>query len=250
MAITINLVFTGTLRYDGSSFFGPNNHWGLFPSFSLGWNVDKENFWPENNVINTLKLRGGYGTLGNDGIGSFRFASFYVPGANYTNGNNTVMIGYLPNTLANPDLKWETTTQTNIAADMKLFRNFTLTVDLYKKTTNDILRPVQIPGYVGATVAPVGNIGDMENRGVEVELGYKKSWSDFSLSINGNFAYNQNKVLSLETGRLYEDGVGFQSMGPIQRIVPGEAYNSFYGFQTLGVFQNQSKINSYVNANG
>ena len=123
MAITINLVFTGTLRYDGSSFFGPNNHWGLFPSFSLGWNVDKENFWPENNVINTLKLRGGYGTLGNDGIGSFRFASFYVPGANYTNGNNTVMIGYLPNTLANPDLKWETTTQTNIAADMKLFRN-------------------------------------------------------------------------------------------------------------------------------
>ena len=103
---------------------------------------------------------------------------------------------------------------------------------------------------VGATVATVANIGDMENRGVEVELGYKKSWSDFSLSINGNFAYNQNKVLSLETGRLYEDGVGFQSMGPIQRIVPGEAYNSFYGFQTLGVFQNQSKINSYVNANG
>ncbi|WP_312076135.1 TonB-dependent receptor [Chryseobacterium sp.] len=243
-------LFTGTLRYDGSSLFGPNNHWGLFPSFSLGWNVDKENFWPENSVINTLKLRGGYGTLGNDGIGTFRFASFYVPGANYTNGGNTVMIGYLPNTLANPDLKWETTTQTNIAADMKLFKNFTLTVDLYKKTTNDILRPVQIPGYVGATVAPVANIGDMENRGVEVELGYKKNWNDFSLSVNGNFAYNQNKVLSLETGRLYEDGAGFQSMGPIQRIVPGEAYNSFYGFHTLGVFQNQAQINAYTNANG
>lgn len=243
-------LFTGTLRYDGSSVFGPNNHWGLFPSFSLGWNVDKENFWPENNIINTLKLRGGYGTLGNDGIGTFRFASFYVPGANYTSGNNTVMIGYLPNTLANPDLKWETTTQTNIATDMKLFQNFTLTVDVYKKVTNDILRPVQIPGYVGATVAPVANIGDMENRGIEVELGYRKNWNDFSLSVNGNFAYNQNKVLSLETGRLYEDGAGFQSMGPIQRIVPGEAYNSFYGFQTLGIFQNQAQIDAYQNANG
>lgn len=243
-------LFTGTLRYDGSSLFGPNNHWGLFPSFSLGWNVDKESFWPENNIINTLKLRGGYGTLGNDGIGTFRFASFYVPGANYTSGNNTVMIGYLPNTLANPDLKWETTTQTNIAADMKLFQNFTLTVDVYKKVTNDILRPVQIPGYVGATIAPVANIGDMENRGIEVELGYRKNWNDFSLSVNGNFAYNQNKVLSLETGRLYEDGAGFQSMGPIQRIVPGEAYNSFYGFQTLGVFQNQAQIDAYTNANG
>lgn len=97
-------LFTGTLRYDGSSLFGAKKHWGLFPSFSLGWNMDKENFWPENNIVNTLKLRGGYGTLGNDGIGPFNFASFYVAGANYTNGNGSVMPGYLPNGLANPYL--------------------------------------------------------------------------------------------------------------------------------------------------
>lgn len=243
-------LFTGTIRYDGSSVFGANHHWGLFPSFSLGWNIDKENFWPENNIINTLKIRGGYGTLGNDGIGTFKYASFYVAGANYTNGNGTVMPGYFPSGLANPDLKWETTTQTNIAADMKLFQNFTLTVDLYNKTTNDILRAVQIPGYLGVTGDAIANAGDMENKGIEIELGYKKTWNDFSVSFNGNVAYNQNKVLSLIRGQEYEDRAGFQSMGPIQRIVPGESYNSFYGFKTLGVFQNQAQIDSYVNSNG
>lgn len=243
-------LFTGTLRYDGSSVFGPEYHWGIFPAFSLGWNVEKENFWPQNNVINTLKLRGGYGTLGNDGIGVFNFASFYVAGANYTNGNGTVMPGYYPSGLANPYLKWETTTQTNIAADMKLFKDFTLTVDVYNKKTKDILRSVQIPGYIGVTGNAIANAGDMENRGVEVELGYKKTWNDLSVSFNGNVAYNKNKVLSLINGQEYEDRAGFQSMGPIQRIVPGQSYNSFYGFKTLGVFQNQEQINSYVNANG
>ncbi|KQT18246.1 SusC/RagA family TonB-linked outer membrane protein [Chryseobacterium sp. Leaf404] len=247
-------LFTGTLRTDGSSKFGENNHWGTFPAFSLGWNVDKESFWPENKIINTLKLRGGYGILGNDGIGDFQFASFYVSGANYTfidaQGNPVIYPGYIPNTLENKDLKWETTSQLNIAADLKLFNNFNLTVDYYKKKTSDILRQINIPGYVGVTVSPTANIGDMENEGVEVELGYRKNWSNFTVSLNGNFAYLKNTVTSLERGREYLDGPGFQSMGPIQRIQVGQAYNSFYGFQTLGVFQNQAQINSYVNSGG
>lgn len=168
-------LFTGTLRYDGSSLFGGNYHWGTFPSFSLGWNANNENFWPENDIVNTLKIRGGYGKLGNDGIPVFSFANFYVPGYNYTNGNNTVMIGYAPRTLENPDLHWETTTQVNIAADMKLLSAVTLTVDIYRKKTEGILRPIQIPGYVGVSNAPIANAGEMENRGIEVELGYKKA---------------------------------------------------------------------------
>lgn len=243
-------LFTGTLRYDGSSLFGANHHWGLFPSFSLGWNVDKESFWPENNVVNSLKFRGGYGTLGNDGIEAYKFSKFYISGANYTSGSGGVMIGYLQNGLENKDLKWETTTQTNIAADLRLFKNFTLTVDVYDKKTSDILRPVQIPGYVGVTGSYVANIGDMSNKGIEVELGYKKTWNDFTVSVNTNFAYNKNEVLSLEQGTKYLDGAGFQSMGPIQRIVVGDAYNSFYGFKTLGVFQNQAQIDAYKNSKG
>ncbi|WP_346985239.1 TonB-dependent receptor [Chryseobacterium sp. POE27] len=243
-------LFTGTLRYDGSSLFGANHHWGVFPSFSLGWNVDKENFWPENNVINSLKFRGGYGTLGNDGIEAYKFSKFYVSGANYTSGSGGVLIGYLQNGLENKDLKWETTTQTNIAADLRLFKNFTLTVDVYDKKTSDILRPVQIPGYVGVTGSYIANIGDMSNKGLEVELGYKKSWNDLTVSVNTNFAYNKNEVLSLEQGTKFLDGAGFQSMGSIQRIVVGDAYNSFYGFKTLGVFQNQAQIDAYVNSKG
>ncbi|WP_333852920.1 SusC/RagA family TonB-linked outer membrane protein [Epilithonimonas sp.] len=243
-------LFTGTLRYDGSSVFASDKHWGVFPSFSLGWNLDKENFWPENKVVTALKLRGGYGNLGNDGIGTFLYATYYIPGANYTDGNGNVMPGYFPNTLANNKLKWESTRQTNIAADMKLFRDFSLTVDVYNKTTYDILRPVQIPGYVGVTGVAVANAGDMENKGIEVEFGYKKTLNDFTISFNSNFAYNENKVLSLVSGQKFEDRAGFQSMGPIQRIVPGESYNSFYGFQTLGVFQNQAQIDAYVNGSG
>jgi TonB-linked SusC/RagA family outer membrane protein len=243
-------LFTGTLRYDGSSLFGANHHWGVFPSFSLGWNVDKENFWPENDIINSLKFRGGYGTLGNDGIEAYKFSKFYISGANYTSGSGGVLIGYLQNGLENKDLKWETTTQTNIAADLRLFKNFTLTVDVYDKKTSDILRPVQIPGYVGVTGSYVANIGDMSNKGIEVELGYKKTWNEFTVSVNTNFAYNKNEVLSLEQGTKYLDGAGFQSMGPIQRIVVGDAYNSFYGFKTLGVFQNQAQIDAYVNSKG
>lgn len=247
-------LFTGTLRYDGSSKFGANNHWGAFPAFSLGWNVSNESFWPQNDIINSLKIRGGYGILGNDGIGDFRFASFYVSGANYTfidaTGSEVIYPGYIPNTLENPDLKWETTSQLNIAADLKLFNNFTLTVDVYKKKTSDILREIFLPGYVGVTNPPTANIGDMENRGVEVELGYKKNWNDFGISVNGNFSYLENEVLSLEKGREFFDADGFQSMGPIQRIQIGQPYKSFYGFKTLGVFQNQAQINSYVNAQG
>ena len=165
-------------------------------------------------------------------------------------GQEVIYPGYIPNTLENPNLKWETTSQLNIAADMKLFNNFNLTVDYYKKKTSDILREIFIPGYVGVTNAPTANIGDMENEGVEVELGYKKNWEDFGVSFNGNFAYLKNTVTSLERGKEYLDGPGFQSMGPIQRIQVGDAYNSFYGFQTLGVFQNQAQIDSYVTGNG
>jgi outer membrane receptor protein involved in Fe transport len=140
--------------------------------------------------------------------------------------------GYYPNTLANPDLKWETTSQMNFAADIKFLNNFNLTVDYYKKKTSDILRKIFIPGYVGVTNAPTANIGDMENEGVEVELGYKKNWSDWGVSVNGNFAYLKNTVTRLERGRDYIDGPGFQSMGPVSRLQVGESYGSFYGYNT------------------
>ncbi|MEF9478629.1 SusC/RagA family TonB-linked outer membrane protein [Chryseobacterium sp. 1B4] len=126
-------LFTGTIRRDGSSKFAKNRHWGNFPAFSLGWNISNENFWPENKIVNTLKFRGGYGVLGNDAIENFRFANFLKSGSNYTYGDNNIIIGYAPTTLENPDLRWEETSQLNVAADLKLLNDFTLTVDWFKR---------------------------------------------------------------------------------------------------------------------
>ncbi len=243
-------LFTGTIRRDGTSKFANDYLWGNFPSFSLGWNISKEDFWPENNVVNTLKLRGGYGVLGNDAIGDFQFASFITSGSNYTMADNKIIIGYSPSVLANPLLRWEETTQTNIAADVKFLNNFTLTVDAFKKVSTDILRQVDIPGYVGMPNRPFKNIGDMENQGVEVELGYKKNWNDFSLSVNGNFSYLENKITKLEDDKQWEGFGDYHSMGTVSRLSLNESYGSFYGYKNLGIFQNQSQIAGHVDGAG
>ncbi len=197
-----------------------------------------------------MKLRGGYGVLGNDEMENFRFANFMVSGSNYTNSGNNIIIGYAPSTLANPHLKWEQTSQLNIAADFKLFNNFTFTADWYKKKTTDILRQINIPGYVGVPNLPWSNVGDMQNSGLELELGYKKNWEDFTLSVNANFATIKNKVLRLEDDIDYFNLASFQTMGPVSRVQVGQPYGSFYGQTYSGVFQNQAQVDSYVNSNG
>lgn len=243
-------LFTGSFRRDGSSKF--LKHWGNFPSFSLGWNVHKEGFWKDNEIINTFKLRGGYGVLGNDAIDDFMFKSSLVAGSNYPNGeiNPNIIIGYSPNTLGNPNLKWEETAQTNVGADIRFLRNFTLGFDWYYKKTTDILRRIAIPGYVGVPTDPFSNVGDMENKGMEFELGYKKNWGDFNLSLVGNFSTNSNKVLRLEDDVEWREFASLHSMGTVQRLQVGKSVGTFYGYTYSGVFQNQAQINSYVNANG
>ncbi|MDR6157595.1 TonB-linked SusC/RagA family outer membrane protein [Chryseobacterium sp. SLBN-27] len=246
-------LFTGTIRRDGSSKFGPNHQWGTFPAASLGWNISNESFWPENKYVNSLKLRGGYGILGNDAIDDFMYRSTMISGSNYNLGvgsDNIIYTGYTARTLENPDLHWEETSQLNIAADLKLFNDFTLTVDYYKKKSTDILRRVAIPGYVGVTNNPFKNVGDMNNTGVEVELGYKKNWGDFGFSANGNFAYLKNEILRLEDNLKFVNGAGFQSMGAVNRFQVGYPYASFFGYQNAGIFQNQGEIDAYTNSNG
>lgn len=243
-------LFTGTIRRDGSSKFAGNRHWGNFPAFSLGWNISNENFWPENKIVNNLKFRGGYGVLGNDAMENFRFVSSLKSGSNYTFGDNNIIIGYAPTTLENPDLRWEETSQLNVAADLKILNDFTLTVDWYKKKTTDILRQVDIPGYVGVPDRPWKNVGDMNNTGIEINLGYKKTWSDFGISINGNFSYLKNEVTRLEDNKLFENFAGFQSMGNVTRFQVGSPYGAFFGYKNVGIFQTQAEIDAYRNVNG
>ena len=246
-------IFTGIVRRDGSSRFGQNNKFGIFPSFSAGWNVTNEDFWPENDYVSRLKVRGGYGVTGNDAIGNFGYLALIGGGRNYTFGQdgNIIYTGYSPNAPDNPDLKWEETSQVNIGFEARIFNNIDVTFDYYTKTTTGILQPVEIPGYVGASGFPIGNVADMDNTGLELELGYKKEFGEFNFSANGNVSYLKNEVTFLGNGKEFiGGGAGFQSMGTVTRIQVGESINSFHGYTTNGVFQNVDEVNSYVNSAG
>lgn len=245
-------LFTGIIRRDGSTRFGANYKFGIFPSFSLGWVVSNESFWKTNDMVNTLKIRGGYGKVGNDAISDFGYLSRVVGGFNYTVGNaGVITTGYAPSSLDNPDLHWEETSQINIGFDARFLTNFNIAFDIYKKTTTGILRPVTIPGYVGVSSSPVANIADMDNKGIEVELGYNKTFGEFNFSANGNFAFLKNEVTYVASDADFIVGdASFQSMGAVTRTQVGESYNSFYGFEKDGIFQNWAEVNAYTNSTG
>lgn len=245
-------LFTGIIRRDGSSRFGANHKYGVFPSFSVGWVANREGFWKPNKYINTLKVRAGYGVVGNDAIRDFGYLATVSGGFNYTLGNaNSITTGYAPTSLDNPDLRWEETSQLNVGFDAQVFNDFSLTVDYFNKKTKGILRPITIPGYVGVTSAPVKNVADMENTGLEVELGYRKKIGQVNFSANGNIAYLKNKVTYVASDANYIVGdASFQSMGPVTRTQVGQAYNSFYGYQTDGIFQTWAEINANKNSAG
>jgi TonB-linked SusC/RagA family outer membrane protein len=245
-------LFTGIIRRDGSSRFGLNNKYGVFPSFSVGWNISNEEFWTGNSTVNRLKIRGGYGVVGNDAISDFGYLSTVAGGFNYTFGSSDgIITGYAPTSLDNPDLRWEETSQANVGFEAELIKSLIINVDLYKKKTSGILRPITIPGYVGVSSSPVGNIADMENSGVELELGYHKRIGEVNLSANGNIAYLENKVTYVAADADFISGdAGFQTMGSVTRIQVGHSYNAFFGFKSDGIFQNVAEINAYTNKSG
>lgn len=247
-------LFTGIIRRDGSSRFGPNKKFGYFPSASFGWVVTRENFLKSVTNINFLKLRASYGVTGNDVLGDLRYVTTVSDGRNYTFGSNDIyLIGYSNNAPANPDLQWEETRQLNLGLDATFLRNFTLTFDWFNKKTIGILMPVTFPDYAGVTGVGYGNIGNMENKGVELELGYGRTFNDFRFDLKGNVSYIKNRVTFLGDGLSFtEDGaLKLQSSTyALTRIALGQPINSFYGFRTAGVFQNQAEIDAYTGANG
>ncbi|WP_299703759.1 TonB-dependent receptor [uncultured Pontibacter sp.] len=247
-------LLTGIIRRDGSSRFGDSYKYGYFPSLSLGWVASNEAFWPSNQVVDYLKIRGSYGIVGNDNTGMpFAFISTIGAGRNYTFGPDGYTIGYSPNAPANPDLRWEETTQSNIGFETTLFNAINLTFDWYNKKTTGILRPLDVPGYVGSTGLPIANIADMQNRGVELELGYNRQMGDFNFGLTGNASYVQNKVLALESGKVFTDANAASIhtfSGLLNRSFVGQPFGTFYGYKTDGIFQNEEEVASHVNSAG
>ncbi|MBK9014644.1 MAG: TonB-dependent receptor [Saprospiraceae bacterium] len=245
-------LLTALLRVDGSSRFGSNNKYGMFPSLSVGWVLTEEDFFPKNNTVNFFKIRGSYGVNGSDRIGDFRYVSTVGGGRSYTFGDTEQLInGVSPNAISNPDLRWEETTQTNIGFDAKIFKGVGVTFDWFNKTTTGMLLGVEVPAYVG-NAGPIGNIAKLENKGYELELSYGKSFGGFDVDFSGNISYVQNKILDLGEDKTFLPGL--QRFGPqgieLTRTIVGQAYESFYGYKTDGLFQNQADIQNYTNDDG
>ena len=247
-------IFQGSLRCDGSDKFGSNNRWGLFPSFSLGWNIAREAFW-ENvpDAFSAFKIRASWGLNGNDRISDFAYTSLIVSGSNYTFGrldNEAIITGVRQGRLANADLKWETSRQTDIGLELGFLSNaLTLNLDYFHKTTVDMLMPALLPSYVGIE-QPWTNGGKMLNWGIEADLSYKFRVSSVNFALAGNITYLRNRLIDYgnETGSSNLDNV--QGVGVVSRAQNGEVYPFFYGYKTAGIFQTQAEVDAYVNDKG
>ena len=244
-------LLTALLRKDGSPNFGPNYRFGYFPSLSLGWVLSEESFMKKIKPINFLKIRASWGVNGNDKIGSFRYVSTVGGGRNYTFGTGDKLVnGISPNAIANPDLKWERTTQMNLGVDAKLFKHLSVTLDVFQKNTSDMLLEIRVPIYVG-NAGPVGNIAKLENSGVELELGYDRKIGKLAFNLVGNLSYVKNKVTDLGPDKKFLGGQTFSPQGlEITRTTVGEPIGFFFGHQTQGIFQNQSEIDAYKSKEG
>ena len=241
-----------TVRRDGSSRFGANNHYAVFPSFSLGWNLTNEKFMQRRpDWLTTTKVRLSWGKNGNENIGNFRYTVLTSAGNNAIFGaSESVINGVKASGLANPDLRWEESEQLDLGLDFGFFNNaLTFTADYYKKTTNGMLMTMNIPSYVGES-KPIGNVGKMENSGLEMEISYKFNVADWNFRVAGNATYLKNKLIEYGNDSGWANLDAFQGSGTISRAQNGKPFPYFYGYKTAGIFQNYDEINAYTNAEG
>ena len=238
-----------TIRRDGSSRFGSNNKYGTFPSASIGWNIMNEEFMKDtHDWLTNLKLRASWGKNGNDNIGDFAYTTLTALGAssNYYYGRTATMTyGSKANRLANEDLKWEESEQTDIGLDFGFWNNkLTFSVDYYIKNTNGMIIEMPIASYVGEE-RPLANVGDMKNSGWEFELGYKWNVADAHFAIKGNASYLKNELKNLgnDTGFLNYGISQFSDGGT--RAENGQPFPFFYGYKTDGIIQNAAEAAAY-----
>lgn len=243
------------IRRDGSSNFGKNRRYGTFPSVSAGWNVTNEKFIRD--ILptwwNNTKVRFSWGRNGNENIGSLGYLSLTATGSNYGFGQGSlqaIMSGVKPAKIANADLHWEESEQTDVGIDFSFLNNrVTFTADYFYKRTKDMLIEMPLAGFVGE-VAPMGNVGTMENRGVEFELGLRWTFGEWSLRMSGNASWLQNKLINLGNASGFRTVESAQGIGEMVRGTNGLPYPYFYGYTSDGIFQNMDEVRAYVNKDG
>lgn len=232
-----------SLRYDGSSRFAASNRWGLFPSFSGGWNIAREDFFePARDLVSELKLRGSWGRLGNqDVVGNYPAIFAVDPGQDYS-FNQTLAPGVAPINGANPNITWESTTTTDLGIDAALFRNkLTINAGYFIRNTNDILMQLPI-GAPYSLKAPYQNAAAVRNKGWEFSLGYNGSIHKLHYSVNANATFIKNAITDLKGAGPIIDGATFKQVGyPI---------DGFYGYIAEGLFQTAEQVNKHARQTG
>src|SRR5690606_5258999 len=234
-------LFTASFRADGSSVFGKNNKWGYFPSASAAWRLGEEKFIQNLNLFSDLKLRVSWGITGNQAITPYQTLARILSGSNYPyNGQESTDLGFYVASAANPNLKWESTTQTNVGADFGFWRGrITATIDYYTKVTENLLLSKSLPGYTGLSTI-IANVGSTENSGLETSVGITVGQGDFSWSSSVNVSYNQNKVLELgdEDRISYRTTKGGYSLNEdFMFLVTGEPFGQMYGYGYEGTWK-------------
>ena len=251
-------IITGTFRADGSSKFSKENRYSYFPSFSLAWRANNENFLKNSDTINDLKFRIGWGMTGNQGISAYQTFANY--GATlYGNSDEGTSIGFVPLNVSNPNLKWETTKQLNVGLDFGLWKNrVTGTIDVYDKQTDDLLLDQPLGPSSGFTSLLV-NRGSINNKGVELTLsGTLINKNDFSIDLGANIAFNKSEIQKLGgspediyingklENRVFYRGenisTGNYFRTPANIFMEGEQIGLFYGYETDGIYQTEDNI--------
>ncbi len=247
---------SGTVRRDGSSVFGSESKYGVFPSVSAGWRISEENFMSGASWTNDLKFRGGYGTMGNQ-LPVSPSNQFYLyggsPGQSFydiTGTTSSSMQGFRPTRIGNPDAKWETQVTTNIGFDWVMFdRKLELNFDWYTKQSSDLLYNPELPGTAGAASAPYVNVGEMRNTGMDIQLIYRQIWGDFSLEANATITTIKNEIVSIAEGYDYWDAGGSR-IGSFNRNEVGYGMGDFFGYNVVGLFADQGAVDAAATQDG
>ncbi|AUP80642.1 SusC/RagA family TonB-linked outer membrane protein [Flavivirga eckloniae] len=236
-------IITLTGRYDGFSGFGENNKYEFFPSAALAWNISDEGFMEDSSVFSHLKLRLGYGEVGNSALGAYSSLSRYRKSIHYFGGEPAP--GFIPSSAANADLKWEVSQQYNAGLDMSFFDSkLGITIDVYNKKTEDLLLNLPTPLQTGYSIATI-NAGNVENRGIEASLDGKIfTGEQFEWSANVAVSYNENEITNLAGLDQISTGAGVNVIDGWQRLVEGGEIGAFFGYVSDGIAQLDDNISS------
>ncbi|MBS0029193.1 SusC/RagA family TonB-linked outer membrane protein [Chitinophaga sp. 22321] len=242
-------LLTVTFRADGSSRFAPDQRWGYFPAFSAGWRISDETFFKENvKAVSNLKITGGWGQLGNQNVTEFQYLAQIDKDRRYNFGE-TATTGVWNSRLANPDITWEKAEMTNISLEAGFLQDkLNATITWFNKNTKDMLVPAPEMDLHGTSAIPDRNLGQLNNKGWEIEVGYQGGNDKFRYNVSANASFIKNEVTKLYDPSSYIGSTAYGRQGQeISRTYVGQPLASFYGWKTNGIYQTADEINNDPN---